>query len=124
MEIKTDLDNAKRFYYQRKTCFRGMLRYNKNGKFNIPFGKYKSINYNELLNKDYKIDVLKYNLASFSTMYPWKRVIIKIQLDTDYNSDKIRLDLENFVKEDGGDQQPSPADTSFFTFSPSTINNG
>lgn len=55
MEINTELDSAKRFYYQRKTCFRGMLRYNKNGKFNIPFGKYKTINYSELLNKDYEI---------------------------------------------------------------------
>ena len=54
MEIKDDLDNAKRFYYQRKTCFRGLMRYNKNGKFNIPFGKYKTINYNELMNKDYE----------------------------------------------------------------------
>lgn len=53
MDIQTPLDNAKRFYYQRKTCFRGMLRYNKNGKFNIPFGKYKSINYSELLNPGY-----------------------------------------------------------------------
>jgi len=58
MTISSILDNAKRFYYQRKTCFRGMLRYNKEGKFNIPFGKYKTINYNELLNKDYE-DLLK-----------------------------------------------------------------
>ena len=35
MTISNSLDNAKRFYYQRKTCFRGMLRYNKHGKFNI-----------------------------------------------------------------------------------------
>jgi len=55
MQINCELDSGKRFYYQRKTCFRGMLRYNKNGKFNIPFGKYKTINYNELLNKDYEI---------------------------------------------------------------------
>jgi len=64
MEIKTSLDNAKRFYYQRKTCFRGMLRYNKDGKFNIPFGKYKQINYNDLTNKEYekllqKTDIIK-----------------------------------------------------------------
>ena len=32
MEITDSLDSAKRFYYQRKTCFRGMLRYNKYGK--------------------------------------------------------------------------------------------
>ncbi len=54
MEINNSLDSAKRFYYQRKTCFRGMLRYNKNGKFNIPFGRYKTIHFEELLNKDYE----------------------------------------------------------------------
>ncbi len=54
MEINNELDSAKRFYYQRKTCFRGMLRYNKHGKFNIPFGRYKTINYSELMNKDYE----------------------------------------------------------------------
>jgi DNA adenine methylase len=52
------LDNAKRFYYLRKTCFRGMLRYNKNGEFNIPFGRYKTYNYEDLKNSDYE-DLLK-----------------------------------------------------------------
>jgi len=54
MTINNKLDNAKRFYYQRKTCFRGMLRYNKSGNFNIPFGKYKTINYEELNNSKYE----------------------------------------------------------------------
>lgn len=54
MEIKTPLDNAKRFYYLRKTCYRGMLRYNKSGKFNIPFGRYKNYNYDDLNNKNYE----------------------------------------------------------------------
>jgi DNA adenine methylase len=57
MIVNNELDNAKRFYYQRKTCFRGMLRYNKNGQFNIPFGKYKTINYEELKNEKY-VDLL------------------------------------------------------------------
>ena len=54
MTITDYIENAKKFYYERKTCFRGMMRYNKSGKFNIPFGKYKSINYEDLLNKDYE----------------------------------------------------------------------
>ena len=54
MKIRNTLDNAKRFYYLRKTCFRGMLRYNKSGKFNIPYGKYKTYNYEILNNVDYK----------------------------------------------------------------------
>ena len=48
------LDNAKRFYYLRKTCYRGMLRYNKKGEFNIPFGKYKTYNFEEVMNKEYE----------------------------------------------------------------------
>ena len=54
MKIENELDSAKRFYYQRKTCFRGMLRYNQHGKFNIPFGRYKTIDFSNLLNKDYE----------------------------------------------------------------------
>ena len=44
----TDIEKACKFYYERKTCYRGMLRYNKKGKFNIPFGRYKTVNWNEL----------------------------------------------------------------------------
>lgn len=58
MILNTNLDKAKYFYYLRKTCFRGMLRYNKLGKFNIPFGKYKSINFSDLKNDRY-IKLLK-----------------------------------------------------------------
>ena len=54
MVIENYLDNAKRFFYQRKTCFRGMLRYNSSGKFNIPFGRYKTYNFEILKNKKYE----------------------------------------------------------------------
>jgi len=52
------LQNAVRFYYLRKTCFRGMLRYNKQGKFNIPFGRYKTYRFEDIKNKKYE-DLLK-----------------------------------------------------------------
>jgi len=52
------LQNAMRFYYLRKTCFRGMLRYNKQGKFNIPFGRYKTYRFEDIKNKEYE-DLLK-----------------------------------------------------------------
>ena len=54
MDVNTPLDNAKRFYYLRKTCYRGMLRYNKKGGFNIPFGRYKTFNYSDLENPAYE----------------------------------------------------------------------
>jgi len=50
----TELENAQRFYYLRKTCFRGMMRYNQRGVFNVPFGRYKSCNFDDLKNIDYE----------------------------------------------------------------------
>jgi DNA adenine methylase len=49
----TPLGNAQRFYYLRKTCFRGMLRYNRKGEFNIPYGRYKTYNFDDLLDERY-----------------------------------------------------------------------
>ena len=45
-----DYDLAKRFYVLRCLAFGGMLRYNKSGKFNVPYGYYKTfkkISWNE-----------------------------------------------------------------------------
>ena len=47
----TALENAQRFYYLRKTCFRGMLRYNSSGEFNIPYGRYKNFNFEDIKNE-------------------------------------------------------------------------
>ena len=66
---KAKLDKAKRFYYQRKTCFRGMLRYNRHGKFNIPFGRYKTINYSDLQNKNYEDLLSKTEILNKSFEY-------------------------------------------------------
>ena len=54
LKVTNYFDNAKRFFYLRKTCYRGMLRYNKKGKFNIPYGRYKTYNFENLKNKDYE----------------------------------------------------------------------
>lgn len=57
-EPEDKLEEALKFYYLRKTCFRGMLRYNSSGKFNIPYGRYKTINIEDIKNKNY-YDVMK-----------------------------------------------------------------
>ncbi|MHB1126935.1 MAG: DNA adenine methylase [Bacillota bacterium] len=36
---------AELFYYLNRTGYNGLCRFNRNGEFNVPFGKYKSINY-------------------------------------------------------------------------------
>lgn len=53
LEIENNVIRAARFYYLRKTAFRGMLRYNKQGKFNIPWGRYKTLNLEPILDENY-----------------------------------------------------------------------
>ena len=66
---ETQLDSAIKFYYLRKTCFRGMLRYNRQGKFNIPYGRYKTYNFDILKEQKYT-EILK-NTDIFNTDFTY-----------------------------------------------------
>lgn len=42
---QTTSEAATLFYYLNRTCFNGLCRFNRKNEFNVPFGRYKTINY-------------------------------------------------------------------------------
>jgi DNA adenine methylase len=103
MAIDNDLDRAKQFYYQRKTCFRGMLRYNKKGKFNIPFGRYKTYNYENLKNEAYETVLKRTDIIHGSFEEVFKRYNHEnnfVFLDPPYDSEFTDYGYCNFGKEE------------------------
>jgi len=49
------------------------------------------------LSKPNKLEILKYSLASYAVAYPWKKAIINIELDHDYNSEENKNQIKEFV---------------------------
>ena len=100
---ENNTDQAYRFFYLRKTCYRGMLRYNKKGNFNVPFGRYKNFNFEELRNREYE------NLLSNTQIYNEDfEFIFKefdeegnfIFLDPPYDSIFTKYETGSFSKDD------------------------
>ena len=43
------------YHFINKTAYSGMIRYNKKGEFNVPYGRYKNFNTNLITNKHYEL---------------------------------------------------------------------
>jgi DNA adenine methylase len=98
-----NVEKAFVFFYLRKTCFRGMLRYNKKGKFNIPYGRYKTYSFKELLNKNYetllrKTKILNKDFVSLLEEYNDENNFVF--LDPPYDSEFIDYGYCKFGKEE------------------------
>lgn len=50
---KNDIEKAAQFIYLRRACFRGMIRYNSRGQFNVPWGKYKTLSFTDIIKPEY-----------------------------------------------------------------------
>ena len=82
---------AQLFYYLNRSCYNGLCRFNRSGEFNVPFGKYKTVNY-------------------ATTFQPYRTVFRHWKFT---NSDLERLDVH------GGDfiYADPPYDVEFTTYS-------
>ena len=106
----SNVQKASRFLYLNKTCFNGLYRVNKNGQFNTPYGKYKSLYFNEaalydirnyLNNKNinicsYDFEIMLNNLKNNDTFVYLDPPYFPISDTADFNS----YTKEKFCKED------------------------
>lgn len=106
---------AARFIYLNKNCFNGMYRENSSGFFNVPKGRYKTINlYNEenliemnkmmnqidleITNLDYKLLIDKINEKDFVYMDPPYDPIDKTKSFTQYNKENFDKNNQKELK--------------------------
>lgn len=99
----TGLEIAIRFYYLRKTCFRGLVRYNKDGRFNASFGHYKKYSFEELLDPKYEkilksTEILKLDFSDMLKVYDNDNDFCF--LDPPYHNTFDRYDSNGFSDED------------------------
>lgn len=78
---KLDVERASEFIFLNRTCFNGLYRVNKLGKFNVPFGKYKNPTICD-----------SRNLRNLSTLF--KNTIFKYG---DYKESESLIDKNTFV---------------------------
>lgn len=108
---ESTLERASLFVVMNKTCFRGMYRTSKTGKFNVPFGNYKSLNVDEesiralskvLIEKKARIQVLSFTKQG----YIMERADILMYLDppyletfSDYQKEGFALSCHEEIRE-------------------------
>lgn len=115
---ETDVEKAALFIFLNKTCFNGIYRVNKKGKFNVPFGKRKNVKIYDIDNL-FKISSLLKNVTLKSCDYhdvlnfaddktfvyfdPPYRPLNATSSFTSYTendfSDKDQIELANLFKE-------------------------
>lgn len=96
------IERASRFLYLNKTCFNGLWRVNKQGKFNVPFGRYKNPNYGDKENLSLVSNALQ-NAAiicdDFSTVIEYAVPGAFVYLDPPYHPLSETANFTSYTKD-------------------------
>jgi len=106
-----DDERAARFIFLNKTCYNGLYRVNKKGKFNVPFGKYSKMP--TLFDEDNLMGIrdllreTKIMFASYETPLHHAEPGDFVYLDPPYSVEPDALGFTTYTKEDfsGSDQR-------------------
>ncbi len=98
-----DIESAARFIYLNRTCYNGLYRVNKKGKFNVPFGKYKNpkiVDENRILEASEALQNAKILSGDYKTVL--RRYALEgdfIYLDPPYHPIGGYSDFQRYTKE-------------------------
>jgi len=80
IQPKNDVEIAARFIALNKTCYNGLYRVNKNGKFNVPMGRYKNPLICDSGNLRNVSSVLRYSKAEIQCV-DYRKMLLKADTD-------------------------------------------
>ncbi len=99
--FENPIDTAARFVYLNKTCYNGLYRTNKNGKFNVPIGAYKNPTINQEENlKACSIALQKATILCTSFEYIFPSTNDFVYFDPPYYSTFDKYSKYGFTEKD------------------------
>lgn len=97
---ETSMHEATVYYYINKTAYSGMIRYNKSGKYNVPYGRYKNFN-TDLITENHHELLAKTEIYSKDYSYIFKMASEDDFIFLDPPYDCIFSDYGNIETKDG-----------------------
>jgi DNA adenine methylase len=102
------IERASRFLFMNKTCFNGLWRVNKKGKFNVPFGRYKKPNFWDRENL-YMVSVALQNTevicSDFSSVLEYATPGSFVYLDPPYHPLSETSNFTSYTKDSFGKEE-------------------
>lgn len=105
-ENETNVKRASEFIFLNRTCFNGLYRVNKNGEFNVPYGKYKNptiCDANNLRNLAYLIRNVKFQYGDYKKSEEYIDCNTFVYFDPPYRPLSNTSGFTSYTKEDFND---------------------
>lgn len=105
-ESEQNVQRAAQFIYLNRTCFNGLYRVNKNGKFNVPFGSYKNptiCDEENLRQLSQLIQNVQFRYGDYSRSMEYVTENTFVYFDPPYRPLNVTSGFTSYTKEDFND---------------------
>ena len=107
LNTELDVERASEFIFLNRTCFNGLYRVNKSGKFNVPFGKYKNPTICDSRNLSNLSILFKNTIFKYGDYKESESLIDKntfVYFDPPYRPLSVTSGFTSYTKEDFNDE--------------------